>query len=109
MDTFNAYFLPCNFIDSTKYSDKDNGGMLVWSPHHTIVDSKCKYLQLYIFFVTSFFMVTTSCIFVYVCVLFFFFSVDEYIAIAKEKHGYNVEQVSHENTVLKYVVVVNVN
>ncbi|XP_068176825.1 REST corepressor 3 isoform X2 [Antennarius striatus] len=32
--------------------------MLVWSPHHTIVDSK----------------------------------LDEYIAIAKEKHGYNVEQ-----------------
>uniref|UniRef100_A0A8C1LR12 REST corepressor 3 n=1 Tax=Cyprinus carpio TaxID=7962 RepID=A0A8C1LR12_CYPCA len=43
---------------STKYSDKDNGGMLVWSPYHTIVDSK----------------------------------LDEYIAIAKEKHGYNVEQ-----------------
>lgn len=43
---------------STKYSDKDNGGMLVWSPYHTILDSK----------------------------------LDEYIAIAKEKHGYNVEQ-----------------
>uniref|UniRef100_A0A672KTM1 REST corepressor 3-like n=1 Tax=Sinocyclocheilus grahami TaxID=75366 RepID=A0A672KTM1_SINGR len=43
---------------STKYSDKDHGGMLVWSPHHTILDSK----------------------------------LDEYIAIAKEKHGYNVEQ-----------------
>ncbi|XP_038570709.1 REST corepressor 3-like isoform X2 [Micropterus salmoides] len=43
---------------STKYSDKDSGGMLVWSPYHTIVDSK----------------------------------LDEYIAIAKEKHGYNVEQ-----------------
>uniref|UniRef100_A0A8C6PZE5 REST corepressor 3 n=1 Tax=Nothobranchius furzeri TaxID=105023 RepID=A0A8C6PZE5_NOTFU len=43
---------------STKYTEKDSGGMLVWSPHHTIVDSK----------------------------------LDEYIAIAKEKHGYNVEQ-----------------
>ncbi|KAM9491077.1 REST corepressor 3-like isoform 2-T2 [Salvelinus alpinus] len=43
---------------STKYSDKDSGGMLVWSPYHTIVDPK----------------------------------LDEYIAIAKEKHGYNVEQ-----------------
>ncbi|TRZ01105.1 hypothetical protein DNTS_007832, partial [Danionella cerebrum] len=43
---------------STKYSDKDSGGMLVWSPYHTIGDSK----------------------------------LDEYIAIAKEKHGYNVEQ-----------------
>ncbi|XP_055073604.2 REST corepressor 3 isoform X1 [Misgurnus anguillicaudatus] len=43
---------------SMKYSDKDSGGMLVWSPYHTIVDSK----------------------------------LDEYIAIAKEKHGYNVEQ-----------------
>uniref|UniRef100_A0A8C5CZT1 REST corepressor 3 n=1 Tax=Gouania willdenowi TaxID=441366 RepID=A0A8C5CZT1_GOUWI len=43
---------------STKYTDKDSGGMLVWSPHHAIVDSK----------------------------------LDEYIAIAKEKHGYNVEQ-----------------
>ncbi|KAJ8250498.1 hypothetical protein COCON_G00224200 [Conger conger] len=43
---------------ATKYSDKDGGGMLVWSPVHTIVDTK----------------------------------LDEYIAIAKEKHGYNVEQ-----------------
>ncbi|CAF93341.1 unnamed protein product, partial [Tetraodon nigroviridis] len=43
---------------SSKYSDKDSGGMLVWSPYHTIMDSK----------------------------------LDEYIAIAKEKHGYNVEQ-----------------
>ncbi|XP_029283657.1 LOW QUALITY PROTEIN: REST corepressor 3-like [Cottoperca gobio] len=43
---------------STKYTDKDSGGMLVWSPYHSIVDSK----------------------------------LDEYIALAKEKHGYNVEQ-----------------
>ncbi|XP_068135791.1 REST corepressor 3 isoform X2 [Hyperolius riggenbachi] len=43
---------------STKYTDKDSGGMLVWSPYHTISDPK----------------------------------LDEYIAIAKEKHGYNVEQ-----------------
>ncbi|KAL2086999.1 hypothetical protein ACEWY4_018058 [Coilia grayii] len=43
---------------ATKYSDKDIGGMLVWSPYHTILDTK----------------------------------LDEYIAIAKEKHGYNVEQ-----------------
>ncbi|XP_063774338.1 REST corepressor 3 isoform X2 [Pseudophryne corroboree] len=43
---------------ATKYTDKDNGGMLVWSPYHDIPDLK----------------------------------LDEYIAIAKEKHGYNVEQ-----------------
>ncbi|XP_041109017.1 REST corepressor 3-like isoform X2 [Polyodon spathula] len=43
---------------ATKYTDKDSGGMLVWSPYHTIVDTK----------------------------------LDEYIVIAKEKHGYNVEQ-----------------
>ncbi|KAM9706385.1 REST corepressor 3 isoform 3-T3 [Dama dama] len=43
---------------ATKYTDKDNGGMLVWSPYHSIPDAK----------------------------------LDEYIAIAKEKHGYNVEQ-----------------
>nr|XP_015217890.1 PREDICTED: REST corepressor 3 isoform X1 [Lepisosteus oculatus] len=43
---------------ATKYSDKDSGGMLVWSPYHAIADTK----------------------------------LDEYIAIAKEKHGYNVEQ-----------------
>ncbi|XP_018120509.1 REST corepressor 3 isoform X4 [Xenopus laevis] len=43
---------------ATKYTDKDSGGMLVWSPHHNIPDLK----------------------------------LDEYIAIAKEKHGYNVEQ-----------------
>ncbi|XP_029449140.1 REST corepressor 3 isoform X12 [Rhinatrema bivittatum] len=45
-------------LGATKYTDKDNGGMLVWSPHHSIPDTK----------------------------------LDEYIAIAKEKHGYNVEQ-----------------
>ncbi|KAI3352685.1 hypothetical protein L3Q82_020148 [Scortum barcoo] len=49
---------------STKYLDKDSGGMLVWSPYHSIVDSK----------------------------------LDEYIAIAKEKHGYNVEQVGRSKT-----------
>lgn len=27
---------------STKYSDKESGGMLVWSPYHTIADSKRK-------------------------------------------------------------------
>ncbi|XP_073409506.1 REST corepressor 3 isoform X2 [Dendrobates tinctorius] len=43
---------------ATKYTDKDNGGMLVWSPYHNISDLK----------------------------------LDEYIAVAKEKHGYNVEQ-----------------
>ncbi|XP_047221091.1 REST corepressor 3 isoform X2 [Girardinichthys multiradiatus] len=43
---------------SIKYTEKDSSGMLVWSPYHSIVDSK----------------------------------LDEYIAIAKEKHGYNVEQ-----------------
>nr|XP_048295333.1 REST corepressor 3 isoform X2 [Myodes glareolus] len=43
---------------ATKYTDKDNGGMLVWSPYHSVPDAK----------------------------------LDEYIAIAKEKHGYNVEQ-----------------
>ncbi|XP_058880482.1 REST corepressor 3-like isoform X1 [Acipenser ruthenus] len=43
---------------ATKYTDKDSGGMLVWSPDHLILDTK----------------------------------LDEYIAIAKEKHGYNVEQ-----------------
>ncbi|XP_051470002.1 REST corepressor 3 isoform X2 [Apus apus] len=45
-------------LGATKYTDKDNGGMLVWSPYHSIPDAK----------------------------------LDEYIAIAKEKHGYNVEQ-----------------
>ncbi|XP_037546325.1 REST corepressor 3 [Nematolebias whitei] len=43
---------------STKYPEKDSGGMLVWSPYHSIVDAK----------------------------------LDEYISIAKEKHGYNLEQ-----------------
>ncbi|XP_077380090.1 REST corepressor 3 [Festucalex cinctus] len=43
---------------SSKYSERDNGGMLVWSPYHDIEDAK----------------------------------LDEYIALAKEKHGYNVEQ-----------------
>ncbi|KAK0133427.1 REST corepressor 3 [Merluccius polli] len=42
----------------SREGEKDGGGMLVWAPYHSIVDSK----------------------------------LDEYIAIAKEKHGYNVEQ-----------------
>uniref|UniRef100_A0A8C3C069 REST corepressor 3 n=1 Tax=Cairina moschata TaxID=8855 RepID=A0A8C3C069_CAIMO len=49
---------PTSVLSATKYTDKDNGGMLVWSPYHSIPDAK----------------------------------LDEYIAIAKEKHGYNVEQ-----------------
>ncbi|CAL8334418.1 unnamed protein product [Lota lota] len=43
---------------NTREGEKDGGGMLVWAPYHSIVDSK----------------------------------LDEYISIAKEKHGYNVEQ-----------------
>ncbi|KAM9819202.1 REST corepressor 3 [Syngnathus typhle] len=43
---------------SSKYSERDSGGMLVWSPYHDIEDGK----------------------------------LDEYIALAKDKHGYNVEQ-----------------
>lgn len=35
-------FDPCPRSGSNKYSDKDNGGMLVWSPYHTIVDTKRK-------------------------------------------------------------------
>ncbi|XP_075719397.1 REST corepressor 3 isoform X2 [Rhinoderma darwinii] len=50
--------IPDYELGATKYTDKDNGGMLVWSPYHNIPDLK----------------------------------LDEYIAIAKEKHGYNVEQ-----------------
>lgn len=34
--------LLCSRSGSTKYTDKDSGGMLVWSPYHTIVDSKRK-------------------------------------------------------------------
>uniref|UniRef100_A0A7N4NXK1 REST corepressor 3 n=1 Tax=Sarcophilus harrisii TaxID=9305 RepID=A0A7N4NXK1_SARHA len=52
---------------ATKYTDKDNGGMLVWSPYHSIPDAK----------------------------------LDEYIAIAKEKHGYNVEQIRASYAVLR--------
>eukprot|EP00062_Callorhinchus_milii_P008070 gi/632950408/ref/XP_007890700.1/ PREDICTED: REST corepressor 3 [Callorhinchus milii] len=55
----------CEMINSsflhtgaTKHSDKETGGMLVWSPFHIIPDMK----------------------------------LDEYVAVAKEKHGYNVEQ-----------------
>uniref|UniRef100_A0A3Q2YA04 REST corepressor 3 n=1 Tax=Hippocampus comes TaxID=109280 RepID=A0A3Q2YA04_HIPCM len=43
---------------SGKYSERDDGGMLVWSPSRDIEDGK----------------------------------LDEYVALAKEKHGYNVEQ-----------------
>nr|XP_033794000.1 REST corepressor 3 isoform X7 [Geotrypetes seraphini] len=63
---------------ATKYTDKDNGGMLVWSPYHTIPDTKYHYH--FVSFRANF------------CCSGIYFRVDEYIAIAKEKHGYNVEQ-----------------
>uniref|UniRef100_A0A2K6E033 ELM2 domain-containing protein n=1 Tax=Macaca nemestrina TaxID=9545 RepID=A0A2K6E033_MACNE len=31
---------------ATKYTDKDNGGMLVWSPYHSIPDAKCKFSEI---------------------------------------------------------------
>lgn len=70
---------------STKYSDKDSGGMLVWSPYHTIIDSKRKSTSCPAWCPASVSRETSA----------FFSLVDEYIAIAKEKHGYNVEQVGH--------------
>ncbi|XP_064408024.1 REST corepressor 2 isoform X1 [Latimeria chalumnae] len=42
----------------TRYSEKEQRGMLVWSPNHNVSDTK----------------------------------LDEYVAMAKEKHGYNIEQ-----------------
>ncbi|XP_043399632.1 REST corepressor 3 isoform X4 [Chelonia mydas] len=59
---------------ATKYTDKDNGGMLVWSPYHSIPDAKFPSGEIYERSLNQ------------------QISVDEYIAIAKEKHGYNVEQ-----------------
>ncbi|XP_077669922.1 REST corepressor 3 isoform X1 [Eretmochelys imbricata] len=59
---------------ATKYTDKDNGGMLVWSPYHSIPDAKFPSGEIYERSINQ------------------QISVDEYIAIAKEKHGYNVEQ-----------------
>lgn len=37
--TFKAF---CLSTGATKYTDKDNGGMLVWSPYHSVPDAKCK-------------------------------------------------------------------
>lgn len=80
------YFLhACPHLGSVKYTEKDTGGMLVWSPYHSIVDSKCKWHKSY--------PVTESNHKAGLSVTLFCFTVDEYIAIAKEKHGYNVEQV----------------
>lgn len=59
--------------------------MLVWSPYHTIIDSKRKPASCPVW-----------CPVLDLCETSAVFSVvDEYIAIAKEKHGYNVEQVGH--------------
>lgn len=35
-----------SFPGATKYTDKDNGGMLVWSPYHSIPDTKCKFSEI---------------------------------------------------------------
>lgn len=76
--------------------------MLVWSPYHTIIDSKrnvnivfdWKYLVHLLWFLFFFLLFDTKDqIHLTVCVSPS--TVDEYIAIAKEKHGYNVEQVSY--------------
>lgn len=36
-------FVVCPHLGANKYTEKDSGGMLVWSPYHSIVDSKCKW------------------------------------------------------------------
>lgn len=67
--------------------------MLVWSPYHTIVDSKCKSAFRLLLAVSC--QLTFAHLLLLLIHLFspFLSSVDEYISIAKEKHGYNVEQV----------------
>nr|XP_014354519.1 PREDICTED: REST corepressor 2 isoform X2 [Latimeria chalumnae] len=56
---YQAVIPDCKPADSpTRYSEKEQRGMLVWSPNHNVSDTK----------------------------------LDEYVAMAKEKHGYNIEQ-----------------
>lgn len=71
----------------------------MWSPNNLLSDAMCKNSALY----TSFALQQTSLLLTNSpsSMLFFFFNlVDEYILMAKEKHGYNVEQVrkQHSNT-----------
>lgn len=42
-DVFSETLNNLIFPGATKYTDKDNGGMLVWSPYHSIPDAKCKF------------------------------------------------------------------
>uniref|UniRef100_A0ABM5F478 REST corepressor 2 n=1 Tax=Pogona vitticeps TaxID=103695 RepID=A0ABM5F478_9SAUR len=55
---YQAVIPECKPESSSRYSNKELKGMLVWSPNHCVSDAK----------------------------------LDKYIAMAKEKHGYNIEQ-----------------
>ncbi|XP_035300862.1 REST corepressor 3 isoform X6 [Cricetulus griseus] len=89
---------------ATKYTDKDNGGMLVWSPYHTVPDAKCHLVPsisgrrpsgaLTMHFLTHGFRLQCDVADLTPLrhIRYRKHTVDEYIAIAKEKHGYNVEQ-----------------
>ncbi|KAG9346470.1 hypothetical protein JZ751_006781 [Albula glossodonta] len=61
-----------------RYSEKDQRSMLVWSPNIQVSDAKCKKTS---YFINLFIHYSLSQ-----------FKVDEYILMAKEKHGYNMEQ-----------------
>lgn len=75
---------------------RENLGMLVWIPNSCLNQTQCKkwLIDLRTWCTDESLMAFCVC-------FFFFFSVavDEYIAIAKEKHGYNMEQVIVHNLV----------
>lgn len=83
---------------------RENLGMLVWIPNSCLNQTQCKkwLIDLRTWCTDASLMAFYGCFF---CFLLFFWwvffsvAVDEYIAIAKEKHGYNMEQVIVHNLV----------
>lgn len=79
----------CSLPDSpARYNEKDQRSMLVWCPNSQLSDAMCTQhtLPLHAFIEIFFSLCLINCLFLVV-------PVDEYILMAKEKHGYNMEQV----------------
>lgn len=69
-----------------RYNEKDQRSMLVWCPNTLLSDAMCKLK-------TKERVKRTNNLHLLIVTVCFLIPVDEYILMAKEKHGYNMEQV----------------
>lgn len=83
---------------------RENLGMLVWIPNSCLNQTQCKKWLIDLRTWCTDESLMAFCGFFCFC-FFFSVAVDEYIAIAKEKHGYNMEQVIVHNLVTFFILI----